>query len=269
MKLKNVYETQFCKVEYLKEYNGVFCIWQGFCQGDEYKKPLEFGLKLLEEYSADTWITDTAKGFENTTEDTTWLIEEFIPKVQKTTCERIIFLIDKQSPLQDEIKAQEKILSQYFEVQLLSKLSEYERRWKYEIDDVDFHELSYLYKIAPLGEKKPDDLKTVFSNSRYKCFLYENGMLIAVGRALADGIDASYICDVAVDPEYQGNGLGKAVVNKLLKLSQGHKKIILYAYPGKEPFYTRLGFAKMNTAMAIFENQAQAVECGLVSRADV
>jgi GNAT superfamily N-acetyltransferase len=33
-------------------------------------------------------------------------------------------------------------------------------------------------------------------------------MLIGVGRAVADGIDCSYICDVAVHPDFQGKGIG-------------------------------------------------------------
>jgi ribosomal protein S18 acetylase RimI-like enzyme len=82
---------------------------------------------------------------------------------------------------------------------------------------------------------------------------------------LADGLDCSYICDIAVHPEYQGLGLGKKIVENLVRLSQGHRKIILYANPGKEGFYSKLGFKKMNTAMAIFLNQEQALKSGLVS----
>ena len=88
--------------------------------------------------------------------------------------------------------------------------------------------------------------------------------MIAVGRALADGRDCSYICDVAVHPDYQGIGLGKEVVTKLVTFSKEHKKIILYAAVGKEPFYRKLGFKRMATAMALFKNQAQAVENGLL-----
>jgi hypothetical protein len=40
---------------------------------------------------------------------------------------------------------------------------------------VDWDALSNLYRIAPLGEKKPADLKVVFSNSLFKCFVYEGG----------------------------------------------------------------------------------------------
>jgi ribosomal protein S18 acetylase RimI-like enzyme len=88
--------------------------------------------------------------------------------------------------------------------------------------------------------------------------------LIGAGRALADGMDCSYICDIAVHPDHQGVGLGKDLVAKLVSLSKGHKKIILYAVAGKEPFYRKLGFRRMLTAMAIFANQEQAMRNGLV-----
>jgi len=137
--------------------------------------------------------------------------------------------------------------------------------WVNDHNEVDWDELSELYRIAPLGKKSPEDLATVFSNSRFKCFVYSNGSLVGVGRALADGVDCSYICDVAVNPEYQGLRIGKKIIEKLVVLSKGHRKIILYANPGKEGFYSNLGFLKMNTAMAIFSNQKQAIESGLLS----
>jgi len=49
--------------------------------------------------------------------------------------------------------------------------------------------------------------------------------------------------------------------------SSGHKKIILYAVPGREPFYKKFGFMRMRTAMAIFENQQQQLERGYLSEA--
>lgn len=136
--------------------------------------------------------------------------------------------------------------------------------WTDHIKNIDWDELSALYKLAPLGDKKAADLETVFTNSMFKLFVHQNGKLVGAGRALADGVDCSYICDVAVLPNHQGAGLGKEIVNRLLKLSQGHKKIILYSAPGKEPFYKKLGFDRMRTAMAIFQNQEQAKERGYV-----
>jgi ribosomal protein S18 acetylase RimI-like enzyme len=129
---------------------------------------------------------------------------------------------------------------------------------------IDWDELSNLYAAAPLGNKKPDELKVVFSNSMFKCFVFDSGILVGAGRALADGADSSYLCDVAVHPDAQGIGLGSAIITKLNELSAGHKKIILYAKPGTEGFYKKLGFKRMSTAMAIFRDQGRAMRSGLV-----
>ena len=136
--------------------------------------------------------------------------------------------------------------------------------WVYSMENVDWGELSRLYLVAPLGDKDPSDLEIAFSNSMFKCFVYDSNRLIAAGRALADGRDCSYICDVAVHPSYQGMGIGRQVVSTLVNLSKDHKKIILYTSPGKEPFYRKLGFKRMATAMAIFKNRDQAIEDGLI-----
>jgi len=137
--------------------------------------------------------------------------------------------------------------------------------WYFDQTKINWNELSELYRIAPLGTKLPADLRIVFTNSRFKCFVYHNDSLVGAGRALADGKDCSYICDISVHPEYQGLGLGKEIVQNLVRLSQGHRKIILYASPGKEGFYAKLGFKKMNTAIAIFQDEAKMMKNGTIS----
>ena len=137
--------------------------------------------------------------------------------------------------------------------------------WSSEQENINWDDLCRVYEIAPLGKSDPKDLKTVFSNSMFKCFVFDGNRIIGSGRALVDGIDCSYICDIALHPEYQGLGIGKKLVENLIKQSKLHKKIILYANPGKEGFYSRLGFKKMNTAMAIFKNEIKAMEKGIIS----
>jgi len=137
-------------------------------------------------------------------------------------------------------------------------------QWLFDDSSIDWSELSRLYRIAPLGDKRPQDLQVAFSNSRFKCFVLDDGALVGAGRAVADGVDCSYLCDVAIHPDHQGRGLGTAIIAKLKELSAGHKKIILYANPGKEGFYKKLGFKRMRTAMAIFLDQERAIREGLV-----
>ena len=138
--------------------------------------------------------------------------------------------------------------------------------WTYRIEDVDLDELSQLYRVAPLGDQPPELLATVFGNSMFACFAYCDGALVGAGRALAGGADSAYIGHVAVHPDHQGQGLGSSIMRRLVDLSRGHKKIILYATPGAEPFYSRLGFLRMNTAMAIWNDPDRAVESGLLSQ---
>lgn len=137
-------------------------------------------------------------------------------------------------------------------------------RWATDTSTVDWDELSELYRIAPLGDKPPSALKTVFGNSMFVRFVYAGDRLAGVGRAMADGLDCAYIADVAVHPDHQGRGLGKAIIAELTKAAAGHKKIILYAAPGKERLYASLGFLPMNTAMGIWQDQARAIEVGLL-----
>ena len=140
-------------------------------------------------------------------------------------------------------------------------------RYAWVMDDgaVDWEELSALYRVAPLGNKPAESLRTVFGNSMFKCFVYEDGRLVGAGRVLADGLDTAYIADVAVHPDHQGKGLGSAIISRLVEMSAGHKKILLYANPGTEGFYSKLGFLRMNTAMAIWRDRARAIETGLIS----
>lgn len=138
--------------------------------------------------------------------------------------------------------------------------------WTDALDAVDWNELSELYRKAPLGNKSPDRLKTVFANSMFRRFGYEDGVLVAAGRALADGLDCSYICDVAILPSHQGRGLGDVLMSHLVELSRGHAKIILYAVPGKEAFYARYGFRRMTTAMAVFQDPVAAAERGYLAK---
>src|SRR5215472_17347109 len=100
--------------------------------------------------------------------------------------------------------------------------------WTDDLARIDWDELAALYHAAPLGDKSAGDLKLVFTNSMFRAFAFEGDVLVGVGRALADGRDCSYLCDIAVMPDHQGSGLGREIVARLVRLSAGHRKIILY-----------------------------------------
>lgn len=137
-------------------------------------------------------------------------------------------------------------------------------KWSSDLNEVDWEELSELFRIAPLGQKSPKHLELVFNNSLFKFIVMDSEKIIGAGRALADGADCSYICDIVIHPKYQSMGIGKQLVQKLIDASSGHSKILMYANPGKEDFYLKMGFKFMTTAMAIFKDETFAIESGIV-----
>jgi GNAT superfamily N-acetyltransferase len=137
-------------------------------------------------------------------------------------------------------------------------------QWSQTSETTDWDEMSELYRIAPLGIKSGEWLKKAYSNSMFSCIAFDGDQIVAAGRAVADGVDCSYLCDIVVHPAHQGTGLGKALIQRLIDLSQGHRKIILYAVPGREPMYEKFGFRRMNTAMAIFADPQKAAADGYI-----
>lgn len=76
----------------------------------------------------------------------------------------------------------------------------------------------------------------------------EDNRIIGAARILWDHGCIGYLADVMVLPKYQGCGIGKAMVKKLIDLLKadiptGWKvKIVLLASKNKESFYEKLGF---------------------------
>jgi GNAT superfamily N-acetyltransferase len=89
-----------------------------------------------------------------------------------------------------------------------------------------------------------DQLYTAICNSWYSISIYHNRKLIGFGRIISDGIYQTLICDVMVHPEYQGQGIGKKIIEALLKKceEEGIKWVQLFCAKGKQEFYHKLGF---------------------------
>jgi hypothetical protein len=118
-----MYESKFCKVEYLQDINAVLCTWKEYCKFNDYREPLQYGLKLINENNATIWITDTTNGFQSTSEDNQWLATEFSPQAISSTCKKVVFIIKYGSPLKQEIELHSQLLKQFFEVELVETLA--------------------------------------------------------------------------------------------------------------------------------------------------
>jgi GNAT superfamily N-acetyltransferase len=68
-----------------------------------------------------------------------------------------------------------------------------------------------------------------------------------MARIVSDGGYVRYIADVVVHPDYQGCGIGKAMINQIMEhIRRGKREderilVCLMAAKGKEPFYKKCG----------------------------
>jgi ribosomal protein S18 acetylase RimI-like enzyme len=98
-------------------------------------------------------------------------------------------------------------------------------------------------------------------NSLYCICASMDDKAIGMARVIGDGGLTYYILDVIVIPEYQRQGIGAAMMDKVMRFIGGHASknsiIALMAAIGKEDFYERYGFVrrpndKMGCGMTIF-----------------
>lgn len=82
----------------------------------------------------------------------------------------------------------------------------------------------------------------------FRVSVYDKGKVVAMARMIGDmGLDY-YIKDVVVRPEYQKRGIGRLLINELLKFIRENGVsgtdifVELCAVPDKVPFYEKFGF---------------------------
>lgn len=129
---------------------------------------------------------------------------------------------------------------------------------KTDCSGVDWQAIADALQKVGMAYHEPDVHKRAFEASHTTVFVYEGSQLIGFGRALSDGEYQGAIYDVAVLPEAHGKGIGRIIIQAILD-QLPNCNIILYATPGMEGFYKKLGFGAMKTGMAVFTTP-QAME---------
>ena len=80
----------------------------------------------------------------------------------------------------------------------------------------------------------------------------ENTRIVGFARALVDGASNGYISTVAVAPDRQRGGIGRAMIQRLMEVDEpGTITWVLRAGRGSVPFWEKMGFSKSDIAMEI------------------
>src|SRR4051812_34727965 len=100
-----------------------------------------------------------------------------------------------------------------------------------DVEKISLPELVAVIERAPLGKRDVKKLETAFRNSEVKVFAYDGDTLIGAGRAISDGALRAAVYDMVVLPEYQGKGVGKEIMRRIME-GTGVDIVMLFAAPG-------------------------------------
>lgn len=110
-------------------------------------------------------------------------------------------------------------------------------------------------KIAFSRGRNPKSIQLALEETDLLLHAWDGSLLVATARVLTDGAYYATIWDVIVDPEYQGLGIGRAVLHRAVApfIGRGFSFIALFSAESKEPFYERLGFVGHPRGMILQE----------------
>lgn len=93
-----------------------------------------------------------------------------------------------------------------------------------------------------------EQTRLAMEHTLFRVSVFDGDKIAAMARVIGDmGLDY-YIKDVIVRPEYQGRGIGRMLINELLKFVNDNGVsgtdifVELCAVPDKIPFYEKFGF---------------------------
>jgi GNAT superfamily N-acetyltransferase len=103
-----------------------------------------------------------------------------------------------------------------------------------------------LYRRSTLGERRPVDRPDLFDgmlkNSDLVVSAWSDSRLVGIARTLTDFNCVAYLADLAVDLDFQKQGIGK----RLIEITRQHLKpecmMVLLAAPKANEYYAKLGF---------------------------
>ena len=115
-------------------------------------------------------------------------------------------------------------------------------------DTLTVENYNILHEAVGWGVRNPQKVRMALDRSDFLISAQLNGKAIGMARVMQDGLQA-LVMDVIVLPEYQGQGIGKTmmerVMNYLNEISRGGGiKLTLISAVERVSFYEQFGFER-------------------------
>ena len=114
---------------------------------------------------------------------------------------------------------------------------------------LDVSEFVEVLKNSTLAERRPVEdeqrISSMCNNANLIVTARIDGKLVGVARSITDFVYCTYLSDLAVDVEYQKQGIGKRLIEETKKITP-QAKLILLSAPGAIDYYPKIGMTKHN-----------------------
>ncbi len=96
------------------------------------------------------------------------------------------------------------------------------------LDGLSLQMVRILYRRAPLHRPVSDPQRfwTMFENASLVVTAWKGRRLVGIARVLTDEVIYSYLCDIAVEPDVQGLGIGKRLMKYVQDRCEGTELIL-------------------------------------------
>ncbi len=117
------------------------------------------------------------------------------------------------------------------------------------MDGITPSRIRTLYRRAPLHRpvRSLEDIQRMYENATLVLSAWNEGHLAGVARVMTDWVLYSYLCDLAVEPDVQGLGVGKRLIEEIRARCPG-TDLMLRDSDLSTGFYEHLGFDKVDNA---------------------
>lgn len=78
-----------------------------------------------------------------------------------------------------------------------------------------------------------------------------DGLLVGVSRAITDFSFCTYLSDLAVDEQFQGQGIGRELIRQTHVVAGMHTMLILLSAPKAQTYYPHIGMTRHESCWTI------------------
>ncbi len=112
-----------------------------------------------------------------------------------------------------------------------------------------------VLKRSTLAERRPVNdrgrIEAMLKHANLLCTAWDGEKLVGVARSVTDFEYCCYLSDLAVDEQYQRQGIGKELIRLTQSRLSAKAKIILLSAPKAEAYYPKIGFEPHRSAWVL------------------